>query len=150
MACVTYLTEIDVAISQFRARGVRILAVSSDAPEVSLKRMREFGEFQIPLLSDVDRTAALAFGVWRANPRAGGAGGEAQHGTFIVDRDGIVRWVYVGDRPFTDIDAILTELDGLTARSSQKPVRIAASLRALDPVNYRDVAARCHRALIWV
>jgi peroxiredoxin len=118
MACVTHLTEIDVAISRFNTRGVRVLAVSGDTPEFSLERIRKYGDFQIALLSDAGRATASAYGVWNANPNGGKDGGEARHGTFIVDRDGLVRWAYVGDRPFTDIEAILTELDGLRAAPS--------------------------------
>ena len=51
----THLTELDMALSQFHARGVQILAVSSDSPGFSMGRMRQYGEFQIPLLSDADR-----------------------------------------------------------------------------------------------
>ena len=40
VACVTHLTELDVAMSRFRERGVRVLAVSGDTPEFSLDRMR--------------------------------------------------------------------------------------------------------------
>ena len=57
MACVTHLTELDVAISRFRTRGVLVLAVSGDTPEFSLERIRKYGDFQIPLLSDAGRAA---------------------------------------------------------------------------------------------
>jgi mycoredoxin-dependent peroxiredoxin len=117
MACVTHLTELDVAISRFRVRGVRVLGVSGDTPEFSLERIRKYGNFQIPLLSDAGRAPSSAYGVWKAVPSGGEDGGEARHGTFIVDRDGLVRWAFVGNRPFTDIEALLTELDGLRAAS---------------------------------
>ena len=70
-------------------------------------------DFQIPLLSDPDHATSLAYGVWKPVPGGDKDDGEALHGTFIVDRDGLVRWAYVGDRPFTDIEALLTELDSL-------------------------------------
>ena len=120
MACVSHLTEMDVAISEFRARGARVWAVSGDTPEFSLERIRRYGDFQIPLLSDGDRAASSAFGVWKEAPTGGTDNWEAQHGTFIVDRDGLVHWAYVSNRPFTDIDALLTELDGLQAASSRQ------------------------------
>ena len=40
-------------------RGARVLAVSGDAPEFSLERIRKFGGFQIPLLSDADHDSRL-------------------------------------------------------------------------------------------
>ena len=121
MACVTHLTELDVAIPRFRARSAQILAVSGDTPEFSLDRIHKYGDFQIPLLSDTDRAVSSAYGVCKAASSGGKDGGDAQHGTFIIDRDGLVRWAYVGNRPFTDIEALLTELDGLRAPSSRSP-----------------------------
>jgi peroxiredoxin len=120
MACVTHLTELDVAMSHFRERGARVLAVSGDAPEFSQDRLHKYGDLQIPLLSDRDRAASLAYGVWKAAPRGDRDDGEALHGTFIVNRDGLVCWAYVGNRPFTDIEALLAQLDGLKAPSSQQ------------------------------
>jgi peroxiredoxin len=111
VACVTHLTELDVAMSRFRQRGARVIAVSDDAPEFSLERTCRYGGFDFPLLSDYDHAAALAYGVWKVGPEGYKDGGKALHGTFIIDRDGLVRWVNVGDRPFTDVDALLIEVD---------------------------------------
>ncbi len=105
-------------------RGARVLAISADTPEFSLERMRKYGDFQIPLLSDIGHAASLAYGVWKAVAGERKEDGEAQHGTFIVDRDGVVRWAYVGDRPFTDIEALLTELDGLKRPRSQQNLSV--------------------------
>lgn len=97
---------------------MRVLAVSGDTPEFSAERIHRYGDFQIPLLSDGDRAASMAYGVWRAIPGDRTDDGEALHGTFIVNRQGLVRWVHVGDRPFTDIEALLTELDEGTVAST--------------------------------
>jgi peroxiredoxin len=110
MACVAHLVELDVALSRFRDRGARVLAISADSPEFSMERMRQFGGFQIPLLSDRDHAVSSAYGVWKAVPGGEKDDGEARHGTFIVDREGMVRWAHVGNRPFADIEALLTEL----------------------------------------
>ena len=111
MACVTHLTELDVAMSRFENRGARVLAVSDDDPEFSLERTCRFGGFHFPLLSDRDHAAALAYGAWKVVPQGDSDAGTALHGTFIIDRDGLVRWAYVGDRPFTDVNALLTEIN---------------------------------------
>ena len=73
MACVTHLTELDVAMARFTRSDVRVLAVSGDTPEFSLERMRKYGEFQIPLLSDADHAVSSTYGVWKAAP--GGSNG---------------------------------------------------------------------------
>ena len=117
MACVTHLVELDFAISQFRDRGARVLAISADSPESSRQRLDRFGDLQVRLLSDPDHATALAYGVWKPLPGADKDDGEPLHGTFIVDRDGLVRWAYVGDRPFRDIEALLRELSRLGEQS---------------------------------
>jgi peroxiredoxin len=118
MTCMTHLTELDRAVPRFVARRAQILAISADTRAFAAERARQYGDFQIPLLSDADRSAARSYGTCNA-----GAGSEtnqnrAQHGTFIVDGDGIVRWVHVGDLPFTNIEAILAELDRFTTPRS--------------------------------
>ena len=88
-----------------------VWAVSADEPEVSRRRAGRFGELAIPSLSDPDHSVATAYGAWK--PIHGGStdDGEALHGTFLIDRDGTIRWAYLGDRPFDDIEALLAELD---------------------------------------
>ncbi len=65
----------------------------------------------------------MAYGVWKTVPGGDKDDGEALHGTFIVDRDGLVRWAYVGDRPFTDIEALLTELDSIETQTGVSGIR---------------------------
>jgi len=125
MACVTHMVELDAAISRFQEQGARVLAVSGDAPEFSRERIRKFGGFQIPLLSDPDHATSRAYGVWKAVPGGDKDDGEALHGTFIVDRDGLVRWAHVGNRPFTDIEALLTELSHCRRRDEPAIIKKA-------------------------
>jgi len=107
VACMTHLVEMDAAMPRFQARSAKVWAVSADRPELSQERMRRFGSFRIPLLSDSNHAVSKAFGVWKPDPAGNPDDGEALHGTFIVGRGGSVRWAYIGDRPFTDIDALL-------------------------------------------
>ncbi len=83
--------------------------------------MRRFGSFQIPLLSDSDHAVALSYGVWKPFPGGTRDDGEALHGTFIVDREGTVRWVHAGDRPFADVDALLEALDTTASTRGSLP-----------------------------
>ena len=128
MACVTHLTELEVAMARFTARETRMLTVSADTPEFSLERMHKYGALELPLLSDADHAVSSAYGVWKAARDGSNDDGLVQHGTFIVDRDGVVRWVHVGDRPFTDIEALLTELDTLQV-AAQPPQNSSESRR---------------------
>ncbi len=111
IACLTHFVELEAALPRFRERGATVWAVSADKPEVSRERMRRFGGFEMPLLSDPDHRVALSYGVFKPFPDGDPNEGEPLHGTFLVDRAGSIRWAYVGDRPFADIDALLAELD---------------------------------------
>ncbi len=110
MACMTHLVELEAALPRFQAQGAVVWAVSADRPELSRERMRRFGSFHIPHLSDSNHAVSSAFGVWKPLPGGNPDDGEALHGTFIVARGGSVRWASMGDRPFTDIDALLAEI----------------------------------------
>jgi alkyl hydroperoxide reductase subunit AhpC len=48
--------------------------------------------FPFPLLSDVHRTAIRAYGVHDADRNV------AYRSTFVVDREGVLRWGQAGDR----------------------------------------------------
>ena len=96
---------------------MHIVALSADPPETTAARFRQYGHFHFPVLSDPDNKVAEQYGVY--TPAVGDRGDDLKHGTFVVDRDGIVQWAYVGDRPFTDIDALLAAVDGLKGPSSR-------------------------------
>jgi mycoredoxin-dependent peroxiredoxin len=68
-----------------------MLAISGDTPfchEAYLKARR----FPFPLLSDVHRTAIAAYGVLDTDRNV------AYRSTFVVDREGLLRWGQAGDR----------------------------------------------------
>ncbi len=61
----------------------------------------------MPVLSDVDRSAVSAYGVLHESANI------AKPATFVLDRDDVIRWKYVGqsppDRPL--LDAVLAEAE---------------------------------------
>ena len=67
------------------------LAVSGDTPfcHEAFARVRSF---PFPLLSDVHRATIRAYGVLDEDRNV------AYRSTFVVDRDGILRWGQAGDR----------------------------------------------------
>ena len=90
-----------------RARGGVVLAVSADTTFCHA----EFGKargFSFPLLSDVHRTAIRAYGVHDEDRNV------AYRSTFIIDREGALRWRQAGDRLMVrDGSEILRVLDVL-------------------------------------
>jgi len=93
------------AADTLRARGAAVLAISADSPFVHAAFQRERA-LPFPLLSDVHRTVIGAYGVLDEDRNV------AYRSTFIVDRDGILRWGQAGDRQMTrDGGEVLRVLD---------------------------------------
>lgn len=74
-----------------RARGGALLAISGDSPfcHEAFARARKL---TFPLLSDVHRTAMAAYGVLDEERNV------AYRSTFVVDREGLLRWGQAGER----------------------------------------------------
>lgn len=68
-----------------------MLAISGDSPFCHAEYAKA-RQFKFPLLSDVHRTVIRAYGVHDSDRNV------AFRSTFIVDRDGILRWGQAGDR----------------------------------------------------
>jgi peroxiredoxin (alkyl hydroperoxide reductase subunit C) len=68
-----------------------MLGISGDSPFSHAEFAKRHG-FPFPLLSDVHREAIAAYGVLDEERNV------AYRSTFIVDRDGVLRWGQAGDR----------------------------------------------------
>ena len=92
--CPTEIAAFGKLEKEFRARDAQLLGVSTDSEYVHLAWRREKAELQalpFPMLSDIKRELAGALGI--LDPEAG----VAQRATFIVDPQGVIRFVYVTD-----------------------------------------------------
>ena len=86
-------------------RGAEMLGISADSHFVH-QAFTEARGVSIPLLSDVHRTAMKAYGVHDEDRNV------AFRSTFIVDKDGVLRWGQTGDRQMVrDGHEILRVLD---------------------------------------
>ena len=87
-----------------------MLAISGDSPfcHAAFVKARNF---PFPLLSDVHRAAIRAYGVLDIDRNV------AYRSTFVVDRDGVLRWGQAGDRKMvrngSEILHMLDMIDGL-------------------------------------
>lgn len=72
-------------------RGAAMLAISADSTFSHAEYQKRHG-FPFPLLSDVHRAAIRAYEVWDEDRNV------AYRSSFIVDRDGVLRWGQAGDR----------------------------------------------------
>jgi peroxiredoxin Q/BCP len=98
-------------LPEFEARGVRVVAISSDPADV-LKRHRERNGFTFPLLSDPKAEVIRRYDLLHEHAGPGHAD-IARPGEFLIDRTGTVRWVNLTESITTRArpDQVLTTLD---------------------------------------
>jgi peroxiredoxin len=78
-------------LSEFEARGVRVVGISVDPPEVNRRQSQKLG-YTFSLLSDPDARVIRHYEV--LHPGAGPKGSDiARPAEFLLDSNGIVRWV---------------------------------------------------------
>lgn len=73
------------------ARGVAVLGISGDSPPCHAAFVKTHGA-KFPQLSDLHRKAITAYEVLDEERNV------AYRSTFVVDRDGLLRWGQAGDR----------------------------------------------------
>jgi peroxiredoxin Q/BCP len=103
--CVAQLLALDKDRHYFRELDADIVAISSDAPEHTSARYKEYGEFHFPVVADVDYSVSQKWGVYL--PETAEKPEFMNHGTFIVDRSGKVIWGSIGKEPFLDNKTLL-------------------------------------------
>ncbi|PKW07573.1 Peroxiredoxin [Streptomyces sp. 1222.5] len=107
--CTGELCELRDNLPRFADRDTQLLAVSNDSIH-TLRVFAEQEELEYPLLSDFwpHGKVSRAYGVFDEDK------GCAVRGTFIVDKEGVVRWTVVNGLPDArDLDEYVKALDTL-------------------------------------
>ena len=82
-------------LPDFAARGISVVAISVDPPDINKRQSQKFG-YTFPLLSDPNAKVIRRYDV--LHPGAGPKGTDiARPAEFLLDSDGIVRWVNLTD-----------------------------------------------------
>ena len=82
-------------LPEFEARGIRLVGISVDPPEINRRQSQKRG-YTFPLLSDPKMHVIRRYDV--LHPGAGPKGGDiARPAEFLLDSNGIVRWVNLTD-----------------------------------------------------
>jgi peroxiredoxin (alkyl hydroperoxide reductase subunit C) len=120
--CPTEIKAFGDLNEEFKDREAQVFGVSTDSEFVHLAWRRDKEELQdlpFPMLSDIKRELSTALGILDKDE------GVAQRATYIVDPDGIVRFVYV-----TDLNV---------GRSPQEVLRVLDALQTdeLCPCNWQ-------------
>ena len=96
-------------LAEFERRGVTVVGISKD----SVASHQKFAEkYNLPflLLSDPDRVAIEAYGVWQEKKMAGKVGMGVVRTTFIIDENGIIAAVMPKVKPDTNAEEVLALL----------------------------------------
>lgn len=109
--CPTEIKGFNELNGQFKDRDAQILAASVDNEFVHLawrQHNEDLKNLSFPMLSDIKRELSLQLGILDENE------GVSQRATFIVDPNGIIRFVYVTDLSVgRNPKEVLRILDGL-------------------------------------
>ena len=102
-------------LSEFDARGIRVVGISVDPPEINRRRSQKLG-YTFPLLSDPKAQVIRRYD--GLHPGAGPKGADiARPAEFLIDSSRIVRWVNLTEniavraRP----EQVLSAFDGMGA-----------------------------------
>lgn len=109
--CPTEIKGFSELNGQFKDRDAQVLAFSTDSEFVHLAWKQshdDLKELKFPMVSDIKRELSQALGILDE------AEGVAQRATFIVDPQGVIRFVYVTDLSVgRNPKEVLRILDGL-------------------------------------
>jgi len=92
--CPTEIAEFNKHVDDFRDRDTRLIGASTDSEFVHLawrKDHEDLRDLQFPMLADTSKSLAEELGILEAKEKV------AYRATFIIDPQGIIRWVSVYD-----------------------------------------------------
>ncbi len=104
--CRTYVGELDRLLPELHARGVDVLAVSSDGRERAELARKEWGLKNLDLGYGLDLAAAREWGLYVSTARGKTSAGIeeperfSEPGLFLVRPDGTLYWAAVQTMPF--------------------------------------------------
>ena len=97
------------AYKQFEAKGVEVIGISKDSVASHVKFAEKY-DLPFVLLSDPDRIAIEAYGVWQEKKMYGKVTFGVVRTTFIIDENGNIEKVMPKVKPDTNAADILAEI----------------------------------------
>jgi len=92
--CPTEIAEFNKNFSEFRDRDTKLIGASTDSEYVHLawrNNHDDLRDLKFPMLADTSKSLADDLGILEPNEKV------AYRATFIIDPQGIIRWVQVND-----------------------------------------------------
>ena len=97
------------AYSEFRNKNIEVIGISKDSVASHIKFAEKFS-LPFVLLSDPDRIAIEAYGVWQEKKMCGKVGMGVVRTTFIIDESGNIERIMPKVKPDTNAQEILAAL----------------------------------------
>lgn len=97
------------AYREFTEKGVEVIGISKDSIASHVKFAEKYN-LPFVLLSDSERVAIEAYGVWQEKKMCGKVGMGVVRTTFIIDEDGNIEKIMPKVKPDTNAAEILAEL----------------------------------------
>ena len=97
------------AYAEFQERGVEVIGVSRDSVASHVKFAEKFG-LPFVLLSDPDRIAIEAYGVWQEKKMCGKVSMGIVRTTYLIDEQGVIIDVMPRVKPDTNAQEILERI----------------------------------------
>jgi thioredoxin-dependent peroxiredoxin len=91
--CTTEACDFRDRIQAFQDKGVAVAGISPDKPAANAKFQEKYG-LPFALLSDEDKSAAQAFGVWKEKLMYGKKVMGIERSTFVIGPDGRIEKIY--------------------------------------------------------
>jgi peroxiredoxin Q/BCP len=91
--CTTESCEFRDLVHDFEAKGAAVAGISPDKPAAIAKFQTKYG-LPFALLSDEDKSAAQAFGVWKEKLMYGKKVMGIERSTFVIGPDGRIEKIY--------------------------------------------------------
>ncbi len=103
--CVEQLQAFAPKAAEFEKLGIALVGIGSDDLAGLQKSLEDFGKdkMPIPLMADPELKAFKEYRAYDDFEQ------QPLHGTFLIDRDGLVRWQDISYEPFMNVDFLLQE-----------------------------------------
>jgi peroxiredoxin (alkyl hydroperoxide reductase subunit C) len=109
--CPTEIAEFNKSFKEFKNREAKLYGVSADSEFVHLAwrtHHEDLKDLQFPMIADYNKTLTHDLGI--ASPE----NGAPLRATYIVDPDGVIRWISVNDlKVGRNVKEVLRTLDAL-------------------------------------
>jgi len=111
--CIEQLGVFAPKTDRFRKAGIDLIAISTDAVDglrETFQQNKTGSPFPFPLVSDASLNIFKQYRAYDDFEQ------QPLHGTFLIDRQGLVRWQDISYEPFTQVDFLLRESQRLLAQ----------------------------------